>query len=301
MRWPDRWRTAGRDAASCGVRPRLPVRRWRRRSRSGRGPASIATISAAVARPERGTRATMAWSAAHPPPGCPAALASALCRATAVARAWGLAEVVARRATGATIARPAALAGVATWERAPDRRRDIVEQSQFDRLTRQFAGRQSRRQTLRRLGQSAVAGVLAAVGFREIKASAQILPCAEDGCHCRPGTPNACIPGLVCCADNPDQPGGRGTCVPPSQCFGGLCSGDAVVCPASCAWGTTCAGCCSGFCGHDGLCNQGGCREAGCDCISGTLAPCDEGLVCCPTIAGVLGGPGICLPRGICN
>ena len=67
------------------------------------------------------------------------------------------------------------------------------------------------------------------------------------------------------------------------------------------AWGANCIGCCSGFCGADGVCGLGGCRAVGCDCITGTLNPCDEGLACCPTFEGTLGGPGICAPRGICG
>jgi hypothetical protein len=176
-----------------------------------------------------------------------------------------------------------------------------VDQERFDAWTRRFAGQQSRRTALVRLGRAAAGAILAGVGLTRSGVGAQILPCAEDGCRCRTGDLASCTPGLVCCANDPNLPGGSGTCVPPSQCFGGLCHNDGVVCPATCAWGASCVDCCSGHCGHDGLCRPGGCRAAGCDCITGTLAPCDEGLACCPKIEGLLGGPGICLPRGLCN
>jgi hypothetical protein len=175
-----------------------------------------------------------------------------------------------------------------------------MEQDRFDAFVKGLATRQSRRSALARWG-AAAAAVVAGVAARQVPAGAQLLPCADDGCRCRTGALETCTPGLVCCADNPDLPGGSGTCTPPSQCFGGLCSGDAVVCPPTCSWGSNCLGCCSGFCGHDGLCSRGGCRIAGCDCITGTLAPCDDGLACCPVVDGLPGGPGICVPRGICD
>ncbi|MCC7021405.1 MAG: hypothetical protein IT338_01175 [Thermomicrobiales bacterium] len=175
-----------------------------------------------------------------------------------------------------------------------------MEHDRFDELTRRFSRRGTRRGLLARSGKAALAA-MAGIALGRSRAAAQILPCAEDGCRCRPGDLASCTPGLVCCADNPDAPGGSGTCVPPSQCFAGTCSGDGVVCPATCTRETNCLGCCSGYCGSDGLCGGGPCRSAGCECISGALAPCDEGLACCPTIAGLPGGPGICAPRGICE
>jgi len=175
-----------------------------------------------------------------------------------------------------------------------------MEHDRFDSLTRQFAIRQTRRGALGRLIRSTAIGV-AGIAIGNSRAGAQLLPCAADGCHCQASVPGSCEPGLVCCPNNPHLPGGSGMCVAPSQCFGGVCSGDAVACPASCTWGTNCVGCCSGYCGFNGACSGGGCRSAGCECVTGALNPCDEGLACCPTFEGILGGPGICAPRGICG
>jgi hypothetical protein len=176
-----------------------------------------------------------------------------------------------------------------------------MEQGRFDDLAKCLATRQSRRRALARLSQAVTAAAITAIGIGRFRADAQILPCAEDGCRCQASVPGSCIAGLVCCADNPNLPGGPGTCVPPSLCYGGLCSGDGVACPPTCARGANCLGCCAGYCGFDGACGPGPCRSAGCDCITGTLNPCDEGLACCPTIEGLPGGPGICAPRGICG
>ena len=176
-----------------------------------------------------------------------------------------------------------------------------MDHARFDDLTRSLARRQSRRTTLARLGQATAAAVVTGLGTKGAVGAAPILPCAEEDCRCQTGVLGSCAPGLVCCADNPNRPGGSGTCTPPSQCFGGLCNGDAVACPATCSWGTNCVDCCSGYCGTNGLCGPGPCRSVGCQCLTGTLAPCDEGLACCPTVAGLPGGPGICTPRGICN
>lgn len=178
-----------------------------------------------------------------------------------------------------------------------------MDDVRFDELTKRYAGRLTRRGVLGRLGRAVGAVVLGGFAFGRggSGVDAQILPCAADGRRCSAGVPGSCPGGLVCCPDNVNLPGGSGTCVPPSQCFGGLCSGDAVACPAYCAWGANCIGCCSGYCGPDGACGLGGCRVVGCECITGTLNPCDEGLACCPTFEGMLGGPGICAPRGICG
>jgi hypothetical protein len=178
-----------------------------------------------------------------------------------------------------------------------------VEQNRFDALTKRLAGVDSRRGVLGRIGRVVGAAVVAGVGIGRggSDIGAQILPCAEDGCRCRASVSGSCVAGLVCCPDDMSLPGGSGTCVPPSQCFGGICSADAVACPAFCAWGAHCVGCCSGFCGANGACGSCGCRSAGCECVTGTLNPCDEGLACCPTFEGILGGPGICAPRGICG
>ena len=176
-----------------------------------------------------------------------------------------------------------------------------MEHDRFDAMVKRLATRQSRRGALARVAQATVAATVAAVGLGRTRTEAQILPCAQDGCRCHTGDLASCVPGLVCCANNPDLPGGSGTCVPPSLCFGGTCAGDGVACPATCEGGRNCVDCCSGFCGTNGICGGGPCRVAGCRCITGTLAPCDEGLACCPTVEGLLGGPGICVPRGICN
>jgi hypothetical protein len=176
-----------------------------------------------------------------------------------------------------------------------------LEHERFDDLTRRLAKRQSRRHTLRHVGLGVGAGLLAAIGIGSRRGAAQILPCADTACRCHTGAPESCTPGLVCCADDPNRPGGSGTCVAPSACFGGLCSNDGVVCPPTCSWGSNCLDCCSGHCGKDGLCAPGSCRSAGCDCITGALSPCDEGLACCPKVEGLLGGPGLCLPRDICG
>ena len=181
--------------------------------------------------------------------------------------------------------------------------REAMEHDRFDALVRRFATRQSRRGALARMGRGAAAAALTAIGFGVAKstAEAQILLCADDGCRCRGGVLGSCLPGLVCCPDNGDQPGGAGTCVAPSACFGGICSGDGSGCPATCAWGANCLSCCSGYCGFDGACGPSSCRTAGCDCIAGTVSACDDGLACCPIIPGFPGGPGVCAPRGVCG
>ncbi len=175
-----------------------------------------------------------------------------------------------------------------------------MERHRFDELAKRFARRQSRRMVLGRIGQAAAVAI-AGFGFGSSRAEAQFLPCSADGCRCRGGTLGSCLPGLVCCPDNADQPGGAGTCVGPSQCFGGNCNGDGSGCPATCASGANCLACCSGYCGLNGACGPSDCRAAGCTCITGSVAACDDGLACCPVIAGLPGGPGICAPTGVCD
>ncbi len=41
------------------------------------------------------------------------------------------------------------------------------------------------------------------------------------------------------------------------------------------------------------------CTAQGCTCSTGTQAPCDNGLVCCPT-TDLLGGPGVCQTEAVC-
>lgn len=36
------------------------------------------------------------------------------------------------------------------------------------------------------------------------------------------------------------------------------------------------------------------CGDVGCACPTGTLQPCNGGLVCCPLLDGMAGGPGVC-------
>lgn len=176
-----------------------------------------------------------------------------------------------------------------------------MEHDRFDALARSVAARRSRRGTLGWLGRALAGAVLAGTALRPARSEAQVLDCADQGCRCRASVPGACVPGLVCCPHDPNLPGGLGTCVGPSLCFGGICSEDGSGCPATCVRGANCLDCCSGFCTSSGLCGASACRSAGCDCIAGSLAPCDEGLACCPILEGILGGPGICAPRGVCG
>ena len=41
------------------------------------------------------------------------------------------------------------------------------------------------------------------------------------------------------------------------------------------------------------------CTGQGCVCVTGTQAPCDQGLVCCPT-TDLMGGPGVCQTEAAC-
>jgi hypothetical protein len=41
------------------------------------------------------------------------------------------------------------------------------------------------------------------------------------------------------------------------------------------------------------------CTAQGCVCATGTQAPCDDGLVCCPT-TDLMGGPGVCQTEAVC-
>jgi len=175
-----------------------------------------------------------------------------------------------------------------------------MENNRFDDLAKRFATHQTRRVALARIAQAAAAAIGGLV-LGKSPATAQFLPCSADGCRCRGGTLGSCLPGLVCCPDNANQPGGAGSCVAPSQCFGGLCRSDGSGCPVTCVRGVNCLGCCSGYCGLDGACGPSTCRGAGCDCIAGSVAACDDGLACCPVIAGLPGGPGVCAPRGVCD
>lgn len=176
-----------------------------------------------------------------------------------------------------------------------------MDSDRFDDIARTLGTRRTRRLTLGWLGRAGAGAALAVIGLRPATGRAQTVKCGDQGCRCRAGLIGECVPGLVCCPDNPAAPAGDGTCVAPSQCFGGLCNADLVACPATCTWGRNCLDCCSGHCGQDGLCGPSSCRRPGCDCITGSQNPCDEGLACCPTIEGLLGGPGICAPRGICS
>lgn len=176
-----------------------------------------------------------------------------------------------------------------------------MENQRFDDLVRGLSASKSRRGLLARVLAAAGAAAFTGVSLRGSDVSAQTTPCGDLGCRCTTGATSNCVPGLVCCPNNGDLPGGAGTCTAPSECFGGFCSADGVGCPASCRFGANCLACCSGFCSSGGMCTAGPCRSAGCKCITGTLNPCDEGLACCPAVEGMPGGPGICAPRGVCS
>jgi hypothetical protein len=123
-------------------------------------------------------------------------------------------------------------------------------------------------------------------------------PCTGEGCACNGGVQGACDDGLICCLTDPSVPGGPGSCQPADVCGPPPCTDNGGGCDATCNWGDSCPGCCSGYCNANGLCDTEPpdpvvCTGAGCACTTGTEAPCDEGLICCQT-TDMPGGPGVC-------
>jgi hypothetical protein len=109
--------------------------------------------------------------------------------------------------------------------------------------------------------------------------TATALPVCTDpsrpgvGCACTTGTQNPCgDTTLLCCANDANAaPGAPGTCTPSSV-------GCNPLGPTPTP--TPCTG-------------------QGCVCTTGTQAPCDDGLVCCPT-TDRMGGPGVCQTEQAC-
>lgn len=166
-----------------------------------------------------------------------------------------------------------------------------MDQQRFDALTRTLGRTASRRGALRRAWAAGAAATLAGLLGRERSASAH--HCDYIGCGCSTGVKHACGSGLVCCPSSPGLPGSGGVCAPRGQC-GGDCVGQGDSCPGYCNWGDTCPDCCSGYCGQFGACDSLGCSGVGCSCTTGTLNPCDFGLVCCAISPGLAGGAGVC-------
>ena len=124
--------------------------------------------------------------------------------------------------------------------------------------------------------------------------------CTSEGCACHSGTRDACDDGLVCCADDSSMPGGPGRCETADVCFGNQCQATTNPCPSDCNPGAYCADCCSGYCGDDDHCGPPPCDGVGCECMTGTQAPCGDRLVCCPSSPGLPGGPGQCTTPDNC-
>jgi hypothetical protein len=121
-------------------------------------------------------------------------------------------------------------------------------------------------------------------------------PCTGEGCACNGGVEGACDDGLICCLTDPSVPGGPGSCQPADVCGPPPCTDNGGGCDATCNWGDSCAGCCSGYCNESGVCDNVPpvtCTGAGCACTTGTEDSCDAGLICCQT-TDVPGGPGVC-------
>ncbi|MFN8592829.1 MAG: hypothetical protein U0031_15320 [Thermomicrobiales bacterium] len=121
-------------------------------------------------------------------------------------------------------------------------------------------------------------------------------PCTGEGCDCNGGVQGACDDGLICCLTDPSVPGGPGTCQPAEACGPPPCIDNGGACDATCNWGDSCSGCCSGYCNDTGQCDNAPpvvCTTAGCACTTGTEGACDEGLSCCST-GGDPGATGVC-------
>lgn len=128
--------------------------------------------------------------------------------------------------------------------------------------------------------------------------------CTGEGCACHSGVEGACDAGLICCADDPSVAGGPGRCETEDVCLGNQCQATTNPCPPSCAPGSYCQGCCSGFCGSDDHCGAPPCTGVGCECTAGVEGTCDQGLVCCQSQMGagnVPGGPGQCAAEDACG
>jgi hypothetical protein len=121
-------------------------------------------------------------------------------------------------------------------------------------------------------------------------------PCTGEGCDCNGGVQGACDAGLICCQTDPSVPGGPGTCQPAEACGPPPCTDIGGGCDATCNWGDSCPGCCTGYCNSTGQCDNapsGSCTSEGCQCATGTLGACDDGLTCCST-SDDPGAPGVC-------
>lgn len=173
-----------------------------------------------------------------------------------------------------------------------------MDTERFDALTKHLAGVDSRRGLLRRAAQAALLGLAARLGLDG--QAAQARSCKDYGCTCNGGVYRSCRSDLVCCAFSPGLPGGLGQCVTEDECYGPQCINSGDSCAAYCGWGASCPDCCSGYCGDYGICDTPRCSGAGCACATGTFAPCDYGLSCCPLQPGLPGGPGVCAPDGSC-
>ena len=121
-------------------------------------------------------------------------------------------------------------------------------------------------------------------------------PCTSQNCRCTTGTQQPCDAGLVCCPTT-DRPGGPGHCQPEDVCYPHQCDANGDACAATCNWGDECAGCCSGYCGNLGSCDDPPptpCTGQGCACSGGVQGACDGGLVCCQSGQSIPGGAGTC-------
>ncbi len=128
--------------------------------------------------------------------------------------------------------------------------------------------------------------------------------CSGEGCSCNSGTKGECDDGLVCCAHDSSVAGGSGRCETEAICFGNQCQATTNPCPSSCAAGSYCKECCSGYCGADDHCGPAKCEGIGCPCNEGVEGDCSEGLVCCQsqmTAPNQPGGPGMCAAPAGCG
>jgi hypothetical protein len=116
--------------------------------------------------------------------------------------------------------------------------------------------------------------------------------CTSEGCTCYPHTETPCDPGLTCTATNTPS---AGTCQP-TDIPAGACVAWGEWCPDWCAPGSDCDGCCGGYCGVGGSCDERICTASGCRCEYGQPGACDPGLTC-EAVQAPLGSD---LPGGIC-